>query len=255
MIRTILVEDEQRGLNTLRNLLEEYCPEIDVVAESMDADEAREQIVKLSPDLVFMDINLAGKTSFDLLKEISNIAFEIIFVTAHHQYALQAFRYSAVDYLMKPLDEDLLIEAVKRATKKISLNSGSNNIDTLLHNLKHPDTQHEMKLCVPSIKGFQVIELKNIMYCEASGSYTNLHVAGQSAICSARPIHEYEDMLSNSNFVRIHKSYLVNLSHVKEYVRGEGGSVILSNNQEIEVSRRKKEMFLTEMKKYYKFLP
>lgn len=254
MIKTILVEDEQRGLRTLRNLLQEYCPEVDVIAESMNAEDARKQLSSLSPQLVFMDISLAGKTSFDLLKEMKDITFEIIFVTAHHQYALQAFKYSAVDYLMKPIDEDLLTDAVKRAAKKISVSAGSNSIDTLLHNLQLPSTHHELKLCVPSLKGFQVIELKNILFCEASGSYTNLHFSGKPSVCSARPIHEYEEMLINSNFVRIHKSYLVNLCHVREYLKGEGGSVILSNNQEIEVSRRKKELFLNEMKKYYKFL-
>ncbi|MBO9636103.1 MAG: response regulator transcription factor [Chitinophagaceae bacterium] len=254
MIKTILVEDEPRGMNTLRNLLQEYCPEVEVIAESMDTEDAKKQIASLQPELVFMDISLPGKTSFEMLKEMRDIAFEIIFVTAHHQYALQAFRYSAVDYLTKPLDEDLLADAVRRAARKISVNAGGNNLETLLHNLQCPNAHHEMKLCIPSLKGFQVIGLKDILYCEASGSYTNLHFAGQPPVCSARPIHEYEEMLSRSNFVRIHKSYLVNLSHVKEYLRGEGGSVVLSNNQEIEVSRRKKEIFLNEIKKYYRFL-
>ena len=253
MIRTILVEDEQRGLSTLRNLLQEYCPELDVVAESMDADDAKEQIARLSPDLVFMDISLQGKTSFDLLKEINSIAFEIIFVTAHHQYAMQAFRYCAVDYLMKPIDEDLLTGAVNRAIKKIATSSFGQNVNTLLHNLQRTANHQEMKLCIPSLKGFRVVELKDILFCEASGSYTNFHFAGQPNICSAKPIHEYEEILSDAHFIRIHKSYLVNISHVKEYIRGEGGSVILSNQKEIEVSRRKKDLFLSRMKQFYKY--
>jgi two-component system LytT family response regulator len=253
MIRTILVEDEQRGLSTLRNLLQEYCPELNIVGESMDADEAKEQITRLSPDLVFMDISLPGKTSFDLLKEIDSIAFEIIFVTAHHQYALQAFKYCAIDYLMKPIDEDLLTGAVNRAIKKISTSNIGHNINALLHNLQRPVNHQEMKLCIPSLKGFRVVELKDILFCEASGSYTHFHLEGQAAICSAKAIHEYEEMLTDSNFVRIHKSYLVNISHVKEYIRGEGGSVILSNKKEIEVSRRKKDLFLNRMKQYYKY--
>ncbi|MGN6532565.1 MAG: LytR/AlgR family response regulator transcription factor [Ginsengibacter sp.] len=253
MIRTILVDDEPRGLNTLRKLLQAYCPELKIAAECANADEAKEKIQLLEPHLVFLDISLPGKSSFDLLTELRQINFEIIFVTAHHEYALQAFRYSAVDYLVKPIDEDLLNDAVKRAARRISSSSVSQNIGTLLHNLQQPEIKQEMKLCIPSLKGFQVVDLKDILFCEASGSYTNFYFISNSTVCSARPIYEYEEVLSDAGFVRIHKSYLVNLLHIKEYIRGEGGSVVLSNNKEVEVSRRKKESFINRMKKFYKF--
>ena len=253
MIRTILVDDEPRGLNTLKKLLQEYCPELKIVAECADADSAKEKIELLEPQLVFLDISLPGKSSFDLLTELENIQFEIIFVTAHHEYTLQAFRYSAVDYLVKPIDEDLLNDAVKRAIKRITSSSINLNIGALLHNIKKPQTTEEMKLCIPSLKGFQVVELKDILFCEASGSYTNFYFINNNIICSAKPIYEYEELLSDAGFVRIHKSYLVNLLHIKEYVKGEGGSVILSNSAEVEVARRKKDVFLTKMKEYYKF--
>lgn len=253
MIRTILVDDEPRGLNTLKKLLQEYCPELKIVAECADADAAKEKIELLEPQLVFLDISLPGKSSFDLLTELEKVNFEIIFVTAHHEYTLQAFRYSAVDYLVKPIDEDLLIDAVKRAVKRITSSAVNQNISTLLHNIQKPQPNQEMKLCIPSLKGFQVVDLKNILFCEASGSYTNFYFTGTSSICSAKPIYEYEELLSDAGFVRIHKSYLVNLLHIKEYVRGEGGSVILSNNKEVEVSRRKKDIFLSRMKEFYKF--
>ena len=252
MIRTVLVDDEPRGLNTLKKLLQQYCPEINVIAESMDADAAKEKIEQLDPQLVFLDISLPGKTSFDLLKELKKTDFEVIFVTAHDEYMLQAFQYSAVDYLVKPIDEDLLIGAVKRAAKRISANS-ANNISTLLYNVSQPGPQQKMKLCIPSLRGFQVVELNDILLCEASGSYTNFHFTNHPVICSARPIYEYEEMLTDSGFVRIHKSYMVNLFHIKEYVRGEGGMVILSDNREIEVSRRKKDTFINRMKEFYKF--
>jgi len=253
MIQTILVDDEPRGLNTLKKLLQEYCPEIKIVAECADAETAKDKIELLEPQLVFLDISLPRKNSFDLLAELDKVNFEIIFVTAHNEYALQAFRYSAVDYLMKPIDEDLLIDAVKRALKKIDANSINNNITALLHNLQKPQSPKDMKLCIPSLKGFQVVELKNILYCEASGSYTNFYFADKHSICTAKTIHEYEELLEDAGFVRIHKSYLVNLLHVKEYLRGEGGSVILSNGKEVEVARRKKDVFITKMKEFYKF--
>ncbi|MBN8783724.1 MAG: response regulator transcription factor [Terrimonas ferruginea] len=253
MINTILVDDEPRGLNTLNKLLREYCPQIKIVAECMDADIAKEKITSLHPQLVFLDISLPGKTSFDLLAELTTVNFEIIFVTAHNNYMLQAFRYSAVDYLMKPIDEDLLVDAVKRADKRIALNTINNNVTTLLDNLHKEQVPQEMKLCIPSLKGFLVVEIRNILFCEASGSYTNFHLTDNQLLCTAKSIHEYEELLADAGFVRIHKSYLVNLRHVKEYVRGEGGSVILSNGKEVEVSRRKKDSFISRMKEYYKY--
>ena len=253
MIKTILVDDEPRGLNTLKKLVQEYCPELKIIAECADADSAKEKIELLEPQLVFLDISLAGKSGFDMLTELEHINFEIIFVTAHNEYTLQAFRYSAVDYLVKPIDEDLLTDAVKRAVKKVSAAFVNNNITTLLHNIRKSPSNQETKLCISSLKGFQVVDVKDILYCEASGSYTDFHFTSGNTICSAKPIYEYEELLADAGFVRIHKSYLVNLLHIKEYVRGEGGSVILSNNTEVEVSRRKKDLFLSRMKDYYKF--
>lgn len=253
MIRTILVDDEPRGLNTLKKLLQEYCPELKIAAECTDAASAKEKIGLLEPQLVFLDISLQGKTSFDMLAELEKINFEIIFVTAHDQYTLQAFQYSAIDYLVKPIDEDLLLDAVKRAAKRINVSAINYNVSALLHNVSQTGSPQKMKLCIPSLRGFQVVELNNILYCEAAGSYTNFHFSNQPLICSARPIYEYEEMLTDSGFIRIHKSYMVNLLHIKEYVRGEGGIVILSNNQEIEVSRRKRDLFISRMREYYKY--
>jgi two-component system LytT family response regulator len=253
MVRTILVDDERSGLNTLRKLLQVYCPELKIVAECEDADTAREKIELLDPQLVFLDVSLPGKSSFDLLAELRNINFEIIFVTAHHEYALRAFRYSAVDYLVKPVDEDILAESVKRALKRINTVTAHDNILTLVDNVQNREVRREMKLCIPSLNGFRVVEMKDILYCEASGSYTNFILSENNIICSAKPIYEYDELLSDAGFVRIHKSYLVNLLHVKEYIRGEGGSVILSDNKEVVVSRRKKEYFLDRMNQFYKF--
>jgi two-component system LytT family response regulator len=253
MIRTILVDDEPRGLNTLSKLLKAYCPELKVVAECTDAASAKDKIGSMEPQLAFLDILLSDKTSFDLLAGLDKVNFEIIFVTAHNQYTLQAFRRSAVDYLMKPIDEDLLVDAVRRAVKRITVNSVNNNVSTLLHNLQKTQAPQEMKLCIPSLKGFQVVNIKDILYCEASGSYTNFYFSDKNSACTAKAIHEYEELLDDAGFVRIHKSFLVNLRHIKEYLRGEGGSVILSNGKELEVSRRKKESFLGSMKEFYKF--
>ncbi len=252
-IKTILVDDEPRGINSLKKILREYWPEVDVIAECADAEIAKEKIELLEPQLVFLDISLPDKSGFDLLQELGKVNFEIIFVTAHNEYTLQAFHYSAIDYLMKPIDEDLLVDAVKRATKKITAPAVNSNVATLLHNLQQIQAPQDMKLCIHSTKGFQVVELKDILYCEASGNYTNFHFNSEHRTCTAKPIHEYEELLADAGFVRIHKSYLINLLHVKEYIRGEGGAVILSNGTQVEVSRRKKDVFISRMKEFYKY--
>jgi two-component system, LytTR family, response regulator len=252
-ITTILVDDEPRGLSSLKRLLEFNCPELEIIATCSSADEARTKMEQLKPQLVFLDIVMPQKTGFDLLNEFREIDFEIIFVTAHDDFMLQAFRFSAVDYLLKPVEDNLLAEAVKRAVKKIGEKTTDNSIETLLHNLRNKEGGQKMKICIPSLKGFQVVKISEIIYCEASRSYTNFHLVDRPLICASKPIHEYETLLDDCGFVRIHKSFAVNLEHVKEYIRGEGGTVILSNGLDIEVSRRKKEVFMSRMKEYYKY--
>lgn len=252
-IKTILIDDEPRGLASLQKLLQLNCPDVDVVACCSSAEEAKDAINQLRPQLIFLDIAMPEKTGLDLLRELAEINFEIIFVTAHNNYMTQAFHFSAVDYLLKPVDDELLIEAVKRAGKRIEGKTGGQHIETFLHNIGHRNGSQKMKLCIPSLKGFQVIDIEDIIYCEASGNYTNLHFTNHSTICASKPVHDYEELLADCNFVRIHKSFVVNLEHIKEYIRGEGGTVLMSNGHQVEVSRRKKDILMTRMKAYYKF--
>jgi two-component system LytT family response regulator len=253
ILRAILVDDEPRGLSSLEKLLQLNCPEVNIVALSTQVDEAIEKIYELQPDLVFLDIAMPGKDGFTLLKELKGASFEVIFITAHNNFMIEAFHFSAIDYLLKPVDDDLLVDAVKRAKKRILEKAGSKNIETFLYNVQQKRSPQNMKLCIPSLKGFQVVELNDILYAESSGNYTNFYFANKQLICSSKPMHEYEELLSDAGFVRIHKSFLVNLLHVKEYLRGEGGSVILSNGKEVEVARRKKDVFINKMKEYYKY--
>lgn len=252
MIRTILIDDEPRGLSALTSMLAVYCPELEILAACSEVPEAIDNLKRLRPQLVFLDISLKNQTAFDLLADLKEIDFEIIFVTAHNQYMLRAFQYSATDYLLKPIDEDLLVKAVKRAAKRIA-GISLNSLPTLLYNINKLHAQKEMKLCVPSLKGFDVIDIQHILYLEAAGVYTNIYFAARSQICSSKGLSEYEKLLSDAGFVRTHNSYLVNLLHIRRYVKGEGGSVILSNNVEIGVSRRKKERIIQIMKEIYRF--
>jgi len=252
-LRTILVDDEPRGLNSMQKLLELNCPDVMIVATSSSADDAIEKIKELQPDLVFLDIAMPVKNGFDLLRELKGSAFEVIFVTAHNQFMIEAFHFSAIDYLLKPVDDELLVSAVQRARTRIIEKTGSKNIETLLYNIQPKPSPVNMKLCLPSLKGFQVVELDDILYAESSGNYTNFHFSNKNIICTSKPIHEYEELLSDSGFVRIHKSCIVNLVHVKEYIKGEGGYVILSDGKKLEVARRKKDLFLSKMKQFYKY--
>ena len=253
LLRTILIDDEIPGLESMQKLLELNCQDVKIVAVCSNAERATEKIKKLQPDLIFLDIAMPGKNGFDLLREMGDGKFEVIFVTAHNEFMIEAFHFSAIDYLLKPVDEDLLIDAVKRAKTRIDDKSGRKNIDTFLYNVQQKQTPKNMRLCIPSVKGFQVVELDEIMYAEASNNYTNFHFTNKRIICTAKSLFEYEELLADSGFVRVHKSFLVNLLHVKEYVRGEGGSIILSDGNRLEVSRRKKDLLMTRMKEFYKY--
>ena len=252
-LKAILIDDEPRGITSMQKLLQINCPDVSVIGSCTSANGAMEVIKSMEPELVFLDIAMPVKNGFELLKELKGVHFEVIFVTAHNQFMIEAFHFSAIDYLLKPVEDNLLVEAVNRAKKRIDERSGSKNVETFLHNIRQKQSPQKMRLCIPSLKGFQVIELDDILYAESSGNYTNLYFANQKMVCTSKPMHEYEVLLEDAGFVRIHKSILVNLLHVKEYLRGEGGSVILSNGHEVEVARRKKDMLIAKMKEYYKF--
>lgn len=252
-MRALLVDDEPDGIGTLRKMLELHCPQVRVAGTCSDAWTAKQQIAQLQPDVVFLDIQMPGKTGLDLLSELPLKNFEVIFVTAHNEYLLQALQFSAADYLLKPVDEDRLIDAVIRVEKRLQAEKGEGRAEALLHNLSKSGMPSEMRFCVPTLKGFIVLKLEEIIYCEAERSYTVFHLAGNKTVVVSKPLLEYDQLLQDFTFLRIHKSYLINLLHVKEYQRGEGGLVIMSNDAEIEVSRRKKDQFLVRIKEVFKY--
>ena len=252
-MKAILVDDEPDGIRTLRKLLERHCPEVEIVSTASNAEMARQQIHELHPDVVFLDIQMPGKTGLELLTDISDKHFEVIFVTAHNEYMLQALQYSAADYLLKPVDEDRLIDAVQRVEKRLAAEKKEERTKVLLHNLAESGNPAAMRLCLPTLKGFIVLKLDEIIYCEAERSYTIFHLEGKKTVTVSKPLLEYDSLLKDTTFLRIHKSFLINLHHVKEYHRGEGGLVIMSDNAEIEISRRKKDQFLMKIKEVFRY--
>ena len=253
MIRAVLVDDEKLSRNTLKVLLDKYCPGVTVIAECENAESARIQTVTLQPDLVFLDVAMPGKNGIEFLQDLGDIPFEVIFVTAHDKYVLQAIRFAAVDYLSKPVEEEQLVKAVASASKRIQEKTGKQQVETLLHNMRRNTDMQEMQLCIPSLRGFQVVMIHDILYCEAENTYTNIFLKDGKKILASRPLLDYETLLQDNLFFRVHKSFLINLKHVKEYQKGEGGIVIMSNGAELEVSRRKKDSFLARMKEVFKF--
>lgn len=251
-ISAIIVDDEMRGLSAMERLLQLNCPEVQVMAFCKNATECEQAIEQFHPQLVFLDIAMPGKSGIEMLEDFKDPDFEVIFITAHNHYMMQALHFSAIDYLLKPIDDDLLTDAVARAAKRIKDKMSNVHLETLLFNIHHSGSPFKMKLCIPSQQGIRIVNIKEIIFCEAKSNYTNIYFESGPLICSSKSIHEYEELLQESGFLRIHKSYLVNLLHIKEYKRGSGGSVVLSNNFEAEVSRRKKDVLMNKIKEYFR---
>lgn len=253
MIKAYIIDDEHLSRNTLKNILSKTCPNIEVVAEFENTDSAFYHMATNRPDLIFLDIAMPNKNGIDFLSEFEVIDFEVIFVTAHDQYILQAMHLSAVDYLLKPVVGEELKRAVYNAEKRIQSKSTHLNLNTFLQNIKQQVNYDEMQLCIPTIKGFQVVKLIDIIYCEAENTYTYIHLKDNVKILSSRPLVDYDRLLSDTPFIRIHKSSFINMNHIKEYQKGEGGVVVMSNGKSLDVSRRKKEFFITKMKEKFKY--
>lgn len=252
-MQAIIVDDEPDGIGTLKKMLELNCKQVNTVAACTNAVAAKQKIEELKPDVVFLDIQMPGQSGIDMLAELPEKNFEVIFVTAHNEFLLQALQFSAADYLLKPVDEDRLIEAVQRVEKKLEQKGETANVETLLHNIHKAATPNEMKLCIPTLKGFLVLKLDDIIVCEAERNYTVFYLQNRKPVTASRTLLDYEELLKDTTFLRIHKSFLINLQHVTEYQRGEGGMVIMSNGMEIEVSRRKKDSFLAKVKEVFRY--
>jgi two-component system, LytTR family, response regulator len=252
-MRAIIIDDEPIGIRTLQKMLQLNCPEVEVVGTCTNAETGKQKIREFDPDVVLLDIQMPEKSGLDMLAELPDRGFEVIFVTAHNEYILQALQFSAVDYLMKPIDEDRLVEAIHRVKKRLAKDRLPDHTDTLLHNITKAVSPLEMRLCLPTLKGFTILKLEEIIHCEAQRSYTVFYLMQGKNIMVSRPLFDYDRLLANTTFFRIHKSFLINLMHVKEYVRGDGGTVVMSNHMELEVSRRKKEQFLSKIKESFKY--
>jgi two-component system, LytTR family, response regulator len=244
MINYVLVDDEPKNIRVLRNMLEEFCPDTRWAGSAAGVDEGETLIQKIQPDLVFLDIQLPKGNAFDLLERLVPAKFEIVFVTAFNDYAVKAFRYAALDYLLKPVNIQELKAAVQRANEKLQHKDINSRLQHLLANLRGPSvTSHKLALANADCLTFIAVE--EIVHCEASGGYTLFHMCNGETHLSTRTIGEYEELLPPDLFLRIHHKHIVNLQHVKKYYRGRGGYIEMDSQVTIHVSIRRKNEFLS----------
>jgi two-component system LytT family response regulator len=246
MIRTIIIEDEERSRILLMDMLRESFPNIEVIAACKNNHEAKMAIENLQPELVLSDVELGKESVFEMLQQLSEINFEIIFTTGFNKYAIQAIKFSALDYLLKPFAEEDLSAAINHYQQKQNKKQSAQQFDALFHNLKNFQKDSK-KIALPTANGLTVFPLNEIVYCQAEINYTNFFLLSRNKILGTKTLKEYEELLNDYDFIRVHKSHLINLHHVKNYLRGEGGTVIMSNGASVEVSRRKKEEFLKRL--------
>ncbi len=244
-IHTILIDDEKSSLVILQKLLEKNFPEIEIISTAQSVQQAIEEINKYKPDLIFLDISMPDGDGFEVLEKTDYHDFGVIFVTAYDQYAIKAFEYAALHYILKPVDPEMLKDAIERY-KETSNEELTEKISALSSNLKDKPT----KLILPTSSGLHIIDLNEIVRCESSNNYTTFFLTNGKKIVVSKSIQTYENLLKDSHFCRIHNKHIVNLKFIKKYVRGRGGYVVLSNGEQIEVSEGRKKKFLEKLSQF-----
>lgn len=243
MLKSILVDDEVHCLDTLSILLGDYCPGVEVVEKCLSAKQGLAAIQKHDPSLVFLDIEMPSLTGFDMLQQLPVIPFAIIFTTSYDQYAIKAIRFSAMDYLLKPIDPKELVAAVNKVQVQKYLPTAE-QFHLLMNQYKHRDDAFH-KVAVPTAEGYELVPADQVIRCEANDNYTRLFLKDKTKIVACRTLKEMEEQLSQfGSFVRVHHSYIVNLNEVEKYIRGEGGYLVMSDGATVNVSRSRKEALL-----------
>ena len=244
-MKAIIIDDELSGREVLKKLVQLNCPEVTVVNTLNAIETGLQSINEDKPDLVFLDIQMPNASGFDLLNQIDKIDFEIIFVTAHDSFAIRAFKYAAVDYLLKPIKVTELIDAVKRADERIKNNQTQDNVKFMLEKVSPVKKVFlNNKILLPTLGGYNIIEVSDITYCKSESNYTRFHFADGKNLVVSKTLKEFESLLLENNFFRIHRSYIINLNCIAKYNKGKGGEVVMKDGAILEVSREKKEEFL-----------
>lgn len=245
-MKVIIIEDEPHGRETLKNLLNDYCEEVEIVSLCSTVPEGIQAIQSQRPDLVFLDIELHSGTSFEILERIRQFDFEVVFTTAFEDYAIRAIKFSALDYLLKPIDITELREAVTKARHRREETLQNKNLYNLVKNLSDLNDSHKT-ITLSTSEGLEFVDVSDIIKLEADGSYTLFHLKQNRKLLVSKNLKEYENLLSDCKFYRVHHSCVINLNEVEKYVRQDGGYIVLKDGSHANLSQKRKEKFLELM--------
>jgi two-component system LytT family response regulator len=235
-MRVVLIDDEVSNVENLRALLEKHCPQVTIIATAQSVSDGVDAIEKYLPDLVFLDIQMGEKTGFDILKLLPLRNFEVVFVTAYDQYGIQAVKFAALDYLLKPIDIEELMSAVKKTEYKLATQIQTSQLDFLLQQLKKPET-NVRKIALQMHSEIRYVTLSEIIRCEADNTYTHFFLSGDEKILVSKSLKEYADLLCPNGFLRTHQSHLVNPKYVKSWLKEDGGILLLMSGEKIPISK------------------
>ena len=243
MIRSVIIDDEAESRTAISNILNNYCDDVEIAGEANDVASGVEIIREKKPDVVYLDIQMPDGTGFDLLERIGNIDFHVVFVTAYDQYAIKAIKFSAIDYILKPIDPQQLIDSVEKL-RNISpqKNQLPDRLNNLLQNRSKP-----ARLALPTLTGYRFIKVDDIIRCQAESNYTKFFLQSGEQILVTRTLKEFEVLLRDDRFIRVHQSHLINVDFVEQYIKGDGGTAVMSDGAEVEISRRRKDLFLNSL--------
>jgi two-component system LytT family response regulator len=244
----IIVDDEKPQQEILTGMLAKSFPNYKLNTICSSVDEGIKKIKELKPQLVFLDVQMPPKTGFDLLTEIGQINFEVIFTTSFEHFAIKAFKFSAIDYLLKPFSEDELAIALKKFEAKNAVQNSLQHVQNLLMNI-NMNTSDKARIALPTMTGFVFAQVNQIIRCESDNNYTTFYFEDKSHLMVSKTLKDCEELLSEFNFFRVHASHLINMTYIKEYIKGDGGQVKMADNSFVDVSRRKKEDFLQQLNK------
>ena len=249
MIRCILVDDETNALEMMEWLLKTYCPNVEIMAMCNSAEQGIDAIHKFKPDVVFLDIEMPRMNGFDMLEQFDKLFFDVVFCTAYDQFAIKAFKYSALNYLLKPVDPDDLKATVERIEERKAIPT-KEQFDLLLQNIHQPVKSTPQRIALTTNDGMIFVPTTDIIYCEAESNYTKVVLSGGKKIVVSKVLKDIDEALSGPDFCRVHSSFLINVNRIKKYVRGDGGYLIMDDDANISISRNRRQEFMDLYSKF-----
>jgi two-component system, LytTR family, response regulator len=248
MINAVIIDDEKHSIEMLEWLLKTYCPDVTILATCQSGEAGLQALSTLTPDLVFMDIEMPKMNGFDVLDQVGEKSFEIVFITAYDTFAVKAFKYAAINYLLKPVDPDDLVLTINRVKEK-KTKTENGQVELLFQSLLKKNTPIE-RIALSTHDGLIFVQTSDIMYCKAESNYTHVQLIHGKKILVAKTLKEIDETLSGKDFFRVHASYLVNINHISKFVRGDGGYIVMPDDTQITISRNKRDEFFQLFTKF-----